>query len=242
MPDVIQMAALLKRLTPRPADTFEKQEVEYADVDMMLVKENNEYRVLYIDEGIPRLVLSRYYQEMLDKTKDKKAIAFFKERHRDAQFFIESIELRKKTIVKIAEYLVRAQKDYLDFGEKWKKPLIMKDVAQATNLNESTISRSVNNKFIASEKGLIPLKTFFSYGLKGDFGFTHSVDTIREKIRELIQQEPPEAPLSDDEIAGKLAGLGIRIARRTVRNYREEMAIPSSFVRKKEKKMKGVQS
>ena len=95
---------------------------------------------------------------------------------------------------------------------------------------------------MASDKGLISLKSFFSYGLRGDFGFTHSVDTIKEKIRELIAGEPPGHPLSDDEIAVKLAGLGIRIARRTIRNYRKEMKISSSFIRKKENKIKGAKA
>ncbi|MCK7513176.1 MAG: HPF/RaiA family ribosome-associated protein [Desulfobacterales bacterium] len=183
------LAARLKRLTPHPAEAFDREEVEYAEVDLMLIKENGEYRVMYLDEGLPRLTLSKYYQEMLEKTGDKKTVSYLKSRYRDAQFFIESIELRKKTILRIAEYLVKAQKDFLDFGEKWKKPLTMKDVAREVNLNESTISRAMSNKFMTSEKGIIPLKVFLSYGLKGDFGFSHAVGTIKDKIRELIAGE-----------------------------------------------------
>lgn len=236
------LTARLKRLNPRPAEAFAHEEVEYAQVDLMLIKENGDYRVVYLEEGIPRLSLSQYYQDMLDKAKDKKTVSYLKSRYRDAHFFIESVELRKKTILRIAEFLVKAQKDFLDFGDKWKKPLTMKDVAREINLNESTISRAVSNKFMNSEKGLIALKDFFSYGLKGDFGFSHSVNTIKDKIRDLIQNEPPHKPLADDEIAFKLSDLGIRIARRTVRNYREELNIPSSFVRKKENKLKGVKN
>jgi len=240
MEELMTLVSRLKRLNPRPAEAFDNAEIEYAEVDLMLIKENGEYRVMYLEEGIPRLTLSKYYQEMLEKTSDKKTVSYLKSRYRDAQFFIESIELRKKTILRIAEYLVKAQKDYLDFGEKWKKPLTMKDVAREISLNESTVSRAVSNKFMTSDKGILSLKDFFSYGLKGDFGFSHAVGTIKDKIHELIQGEAPEKPLADDEIAVKLAGLGIRIARRTVRNYREELNIPSSFVRKKENKMKGV--
>ncbi len=240
--EVLRLAARLKRLNPYPAKSFDREEVEYAEVDLMLLKENNDYRVVYLEEGLPRLTLSKYYQEMLEKTADKRTVSYLKSRWRDAQFFIESIELRKKTILRIAEYLVKAQKDFLDFGDKWKKPLTMKEVAREVGLNESTISRAVSNKFMAWEKGVIPLKVFFSYGLKGDFGFSHAVGTIKDKIRELIAAEPAKKPLADDEIAARLAALGIRIARRTVRNYREEMKIPSSFVRKKENKIKGVQN
>ncbi len=239
--ELLRLAARLKRLNPHPAEAFSREEVEYAEVDLMLLKENGEYRVVYLEEGLPRLTLSKYYEEMLEKTRDKKTVSYLKSRHRDAQFFIESIELRKKTILRIAEFLVKAQKEFLDFGEKWKKPLTMKDVAREVGLNESTVSRAVSNKFMTSEKGIIPLKAFFSYGLKGDFGFSHAVGTIKEKIRDLVAAEAPQKPLADDEIAARLAALGIRIARRTVRNYREEMNIPSSFVRKKENKMKGVQ-
>ena len=240
--ELLPLIARLKRLNPRPAEAFSQEEIEYAQVDLMLIKENGEYRVIYLEEGIPRLTLSQYYREMLDKTKDKKTVSYLKNRYRDAQFFIESIELRKKTILRIAEFLVKAQKDFLDFGDKWKKPLTMKDVAREINLNESTISRAVSNKFMNSEKGLISLKVFFSYGLKGDFGFSHSVNTIKDKIKELIEAEPQKKPLADDEIAIKLTDLGIHIARRTVRNYREELNIPSSFVRKKENKIKGVKN
>ncbi len=235
---LLPLIARLKRLNPRPAEAFNQEEIEYAEVDLMLIKDNGEYRVVYLEEGIPRLTLSQYYREMLNKTRDKKTVSYLKDRYRDAQFFIESIELRKKTILRIAEFLVKAQKDFLDFGNKWKKPLTMKDVAREIGLNESTVSRAVSNKFMNSENGLISLKDFFSYGLKGDFGFSHSVNTIKDKIQDLIANEPPEKPLADDEIAAKLAELGIRIARRTARNYREELKIPSSFVRKKENKIK----
>jgi len=237
--EVLVLLGELRRLNPRPGEKFDQEDIEYAEVDLMLIKEKNEYRIAYIEEGLPRLVLSQYYQEMLGKTTDRKTISYLKERHRDAQFFIDSIELRKNTIVRIAEYLIRAQRDYLDFGDKWKKPLTMKDVAQAVGLNESTISRAVNNKFMATETGLLSLRSFFSYGIKGDFGFMHSVETIKDKICEIIRGEPPEAPFSDDEVAARLENLGIRIARRTVRNYREEMNISSSFIRKKENKIKG---
>jgi RNA polymerase sigma-54 factor len=229
----------LRRLNPRPAESYSEQRVEYAEVDLMLVKDGGEYKVYYIEEGTPRLSISRYYNEMLDQTRDKATKSYLKSRHRDAQFLLESIDLRKKTIVRIAEYLVKAQKDFLDFGEKWKRPLTMKEVAQGVALNESTISRAVNNKFMATEKGLLSLKSFFSYGLKGDFGFSHSVDTIKQKLKEIIAEENPAKPLSDEELAKRLSTLGIKIARRTVRNYREELNIASTFIRRKENHLKG---
>jgi RNA polymerase sigma-54 factor len=227
----------LKRLDPKPGSNFERSEVDYADVDLLLIKEGNEYTVKYIEDGLPRMILSSYYDEMLHKIPDKKTKSYLKERHRNAQLFIEGMDLRKSMILKIAELLVKIQKDYLDFGEKWKKPLTMKEVAKELNYNESTISRAVNSKYMASEKGLISLKSFFSYGIKGEFGFKHSVETIRDKIKKIIEEEPKNSPLSDQQIAAKLSGLGIKISRRTIRNYRDEMNIPNSSKRKEEYKL-----
>lgn len=228
----------LKRLDPKPGANFEKEDVDYADVDLMLIKEGSEYKVRYIEDGLPNMVLSTYYSEMLDRTPDKKTSSYLKERNRNAQLFIEGMDLRKTMIVKIAELLVKIQKDFLDFGEKWKKPLTMKEVAKELNYNESTISRAVSNKFMATDKGLISLKSFFSYGIKGEFGFKHSVETIRDKIRKIIEDEPKGNPISDQNIAAKLSNLGIKISRRTIRNYRDEMNIPSSSKRKELYKLK----
>jgi len=233
-----ELIAHLKHLDPKPGANFETEEVDYADVDLMLIKEGGEYKVRYIDEGVPRMILSSYYEEMLKKTPDKKTSSYLKDRFRNAHLFIEGMDLRKTMIVKIAELLVKIQKDFLDFGEKWKKPLTMKEIAKELNYNESTISRAVNNKFIATDKGLMSLKSFFSYGIKGEFGFKHSVETILDKIKKIIEEEPRNNPLSDQEIAEKLTSLGIKISRRTIRNYRDEMSIPSSSKRKEQYTLK----
>lgn len=230
----------LKRLNPRPGRDFEDQNIDYAEVDLILYKENNQFKIKYFEEGMPRLLLSNYYDKMLDRSCDKKTKSYLREKHRNAQLFIEGIELRKSMIVKIAEYLVDYQKDFLEFGKKWKKPLTMKDVAMALNYNESTISRSVSNKFIASDNGLIRLKSFFSYGIIGEFGFKHSVETIKDKLKKIIRQENQNHPLSDQEISQKMKDLGIRISRRTIRNYRDDMNIPNSSKRREEHKLRGV--
>jgi RNA polymerase sigma-54 factor len=227
----------LKRLDPKPGADFEKENIDYAEVDLLLVKENNNYEVKFIEDGIPKMVLSSYYEQMMNQSPNKKARSYLKDKFRNAQLFIEGINLRKSMIVKIAEVLVKKQKDFLDFGEKWKKPLTMKEVAQELSYNESTISRAVNNKFIASEKGLVSLKSFFSYGIKGEFGFKHSVETIRDKIKKTIEEEPKDKPLSDQDIVAKLSELGIKISRRTIRNYRDEMNLPNSSKRKEEYKL-----
>lgn len=232
--ELTRLISMLKRLEPRPGATFEVHDIDYAEIDLMLFKEDNEYKIKYIEEGIPRMLLSSYYEQMLDKSPDKKTRSYLKERFRNAQLFIEGMDMRKSMIVKIAEILVKKQKDFLDFGEKWKKPLTMKEIAQELGYNESTISRAVSNKFIATEHGLISMKKFFSYGIKGEFGFVHSVDTIKDKLKKLVDDEPKNRPLSDQQLAAKLATLGIKISRRTIRNYRDEMGIDSSSKRKEQ--------
>jgi len=236
--ELSELILQLRRLNPKPGSNFEAEEVEYAEVDLMLIKEGDEYKIKYIEEGMPRLMLSQYYNQMLDKRVDKKTKSFLRRRYRDAKLFIKGMSLRKSLIVEIAEYLVDYQKDFLDFGTKWKKPLTMKDVAKELNYSESTISRAVNNKHIASKNGIISVKNFFSYGIKGEFGFKHSVEIIKDRINNVIQQEPKNRSFSDQNIAEKLAELGIKISRRTIRNYREEMSIPSSSIRNKKYNIK----
>lgn len=238
--ELFDLITRLKRLDPKPGNSFEGEDIEYAEVDLLLIKENDEYKIKFIDEGIPNLMLSQYYEQMLEKTPDKKTKSYLKQKHKNAQLFIEGLDLRKSIIVKIAEILIRKQKDFLDFGEKWKKPLTMKEIARELNYNESTISRAVNNKFIASEKGIISLRSFFSYGISGKFGFKHSVETVKDKIKKIIDDEPKKNPISDQDIAAKLSNLGIQISRRTIRNYRDELNIPNSSKRKEKYKLNSI--
>lgn len=229
-----RLIAHLKRLQPKPGADFERENVDYAEIDLLLVKKGNEYEIKYIDEGIPRMILSSYYEQMLKQAQDKETKSYLKEKFHNANLIIEGVSLRKAMIVQIAEVLIKKQKDFLDFGEKWKKPLTMKEVAGELNYNESTISRAVSNKYIATDKGLINMRSFFSYGIKGDFGFKYSVETIRDKVKKIIEGETHDSPLSDQDLEMKLADLGIKISRRTIRNYRDEMNIPNSSKRREQ--------
>jgi len=230
----------LKRLNPKPAARFETGSIDYADVDLLLVKEDNNYVVHYIDEGMPKLVLSSHYDAMIEDNSDKDTKSYLKDKYRNAKLFIEGIDLRKQMVVKIAQLLVDKQKDFLDFGEKWKKPLIMREIADELSLSESTISRAVSSKYMATDMGIILLKNFFAHGIKGDYGFTHSVSTIVDKIKRIIEEEPRKKPFSDQYIAEQLKNLGIHISRRTIRNYRDELNIPSSSKRKEQYLLSGM--
>lgn len=230
----------IRRLTPKPAARFEVDSIDYAEIDLLLVKEDNNYVVHYIDEGMPKMVLSSHYDAMMADKSDKETRSYLKDKYRNAKLFIEGIDLRKQMVVKIAQLLVDKQKDFLDFGEKWKKPLIMREVAEELSLSESTVSRTVSNKYMATDMGIVPLKSFFAHGIKGDYGFTHSVSTIVDKIKRIIEEEPRKKPLSDQQIAEQLTNLGIHISRRTIRNYRDELNIPSSSKRKEQYLLSGM--
>ncbi len=229
----------LRRLTPKPAARFDSGSIDYADVDLLLVKEDGNYVVHYIDEGMPKLVLSSHYDAMMEDKSDRDTKSYLKEKYRNARLFIEGIDLRKQMVVKIAQLLVDKQKDFLDFGEKWKKPLIMREIADELSLSESTVSRSVSSKYMATDSGIILLKNFFAHGIKGDYGFTHSVSTIVDKIKRMIDEEPKNKPFSDQHIAEQMENLGIHISRRTIRNYRDELNIPSSSKRKEQYLLSG---
>jgi len=231
---LLDLIARLKHLNPKPGGIFSNESIDYADIDLLLIKEEGEYTVQYVDDGIPSLTLSRYYDQMYQKATEKQTRSYLKKHHRNANLFIEGIKLRRSMILDIARCLVKVQKDFLDFGEKWKKPLTMKEVAEELNISESSVSRTVNGKFMASAKGIISLRDFFAHGFTSRYGLKHSVNTIKDKINSIIRSEPPQKPHSDQAVADKLRELGIDISRRTIRNYRDELKIPSSSQRKKQ--------
>ncbi len=225
----------IKKLNPLPGLNYYSEPVEYADIDFIAIADKNgNYKVIYLDDDIPTPLLSSYYDQMLNQQGiDDEIKKFLNSSLKNAQFFLDSIQMRKRVLIDIVEKLVKIQKDFLNFGEKWKKPLTMKELARELNINESTVSRAIANKFIAYEKGILSLKTFFTHGIKGTQGFSHSVEIVKQKIKDIIAAETPDNILSDQDIVQKLKELGIQIARRTVRNYREQLKIPALQVRKK---------
>jgi len=235
--ELLKLIEKIKKLNPTPGAAFSTENVQYADVDFIAIKQSNgSYRVVFVEENIPTPLLSAYYDQMLEqnhKSLDEGLKKFLNNSLKNAQFFIDSLQMRKKVLLDIVDKLVKIQRDYLEFGEKWKKPLTMKDLARELNINESTVSRAVANKFLAYEKGIISLKSFFTHGVKGTHGFSHSVEIVKQKIKDIIDAETPKNVLSDQEIVDKLTEFGIKIARRTVRNYREQLKIPSFLIRKK---------
>jgi RNA polymerase sigma-54 factor len=180
--------------------------------------------------------VSKRYRQLLHKWRAEKrqseAQAFIKEKMRSAIWLIKSLDQRQRTIYKVAESIVRQQRDFLDRGIDHLKPMVLRDVAEDIGMHESTVSRVVSNKYIHTPRGLYPMKFFFHSGIDREYGDNISSLTVKRKIQQLIQGEDARRPLSDSELMRVLNREGINIARRTVAKYRDELAIPSSTDRK----------
>ena len=237
MPELGEHLEIIKRLDPRPGQKYNTESSRYVIPDVYVVKLENEYKIILNEEGLPRLHVSSFYRRMAGGAMDHGSVGsqeknWAKEKVRSAFRLIKSIEERQRTIYKVAESIVRHQKDFLDHGVERLRPLILKDVAEDIQMHESTVSRVVNNKYMHTHRGLFEMKFFFHSGISSDYGDDVSSRTVKERIRKIIGEEDNKRPLSDSEIARMLKQEGLQIARRTVAKYREELRIPSSNSRR----------
>jgi RNA polymerase sigma-54 factor len=167
-----------------------------------------------------------------DGNLDGEGKSYLREKMRAAQWLLKSLDQRKRTIVRVAESIVKKQRDFLDWGVTQLKPLVLRDVAEDIGMHESTVSRVVSNKWMATPRGLVPMKFFFHSAIASTVGEDVSSLAVKNKIRGLIEAEDAAHPLSDARLAELLAHEGIQIARRTVAKYREELRIPASSIRR----------
>lgn len=225
---------IVRRLDPRPGAALGASENPAVEPDLIVRKEEGGWRVSLNDDGLPRLRISARYLRLLQSgAADGEAKGYLRERMRSALWFLRSVDQRQTTILRVGQAIVRRQEDFLEHGVAGLKPLVLRDIADDIGMHESTVSRVVSNKHIATPRGVLPLKFFFhsaiSHALEGDI----SSVIVKEKIKDLISAEDVAHPLSDARVARQLNRIGIRIARRTVAKYREELAIPSSEQRRK---------
>ncbi|MGC8746596.1 MAG: RNA polymerase factor sigma-54 [Candidatus Saccharicenans sp.] len=226
---------VVKNLDPAPGRKYAEDKNIYVVPDIYVVKENDEWKVYLNEEGLPRLRLNQYYHQLLQAglRKDEETTRFLKEKMKQALWFIKSLDQRKRTIYRVAKYIVDRQKEFLDKGLDYLKPMTLIEIARELGLHESTIGRVVANKYMMTPSGLYPLKFFFHKSLSGAYGEEISSLRIKEKIKKLIENEDKANPLSDDEIVELLSRENIQIARRTVAKYRGQLNIPPSHIRKK---------
>jgi RNA polymerase sigma-54 factor len=231
-----EILAFVATLEPKPGRSFQENETKYITADVSVRKIEGEYVVVLNDEPVPRLRISSYYRRLL---KDKKALdgketkKFLENKIQSAMWLIKNIEQRRKTIYRVTESIFRIQRDFLEVGISALKPLTLKQVADMIGMHESTVSRVTTHKYVQTPRGLFELKYFFTSGLESVDGLDVSSLSVKEKIKELVAQEPPQKPYSDQKIMQMLTAQGLSIARRTIAKYREELRIAPASQRRK---------
>lgn len=234
--EVQRAADILKTLDPKPGRNFASpNDTRYIVPDIFLEKVDGEYIILVNDGTIPRITINTTYRSVLSKDKncDTRTRRFVESKLNAAAWLIRSIEQRRLTLYKVAKCLVELQRDFLDHGVKYLKPLNLKKVASLVNLHESTVSRATSNKYIQTPQGVFDMKYFFSTGLNNAAGSSTSAQSIKKMLQEIVAGEDTRTPLDDQKISELLLQKGIRISRRTVAKYRDELNIPAIRKRKR---------
>jgi RNA polymerase sigma-54 factor len=233
LPEVQKWMEVIKHFDPVPGLKYSSSAPQYVTPDVYVVKMDGEYKIILDDDGIPRLRINPLYRRMLeDKGTPEETVTYIKDKIKSALWLIKSIDQRQKTIYKVADSIVRHQRAFLDYGIDFLKPLILKTVADDIGMHESTVSRAVTNKYMHTPQGVYEMKFFFHSSLSNSRGVDISSLSIKEKIRKMIDAEDPLKPLSDSEITSNFQREGLKISRRTVAKYREDMKIPASHQRR----------
>lgn len=231
----------IKSLNPKPASSFDHMVVQTAipDVLMKRLPKNigGGWRVELNTETLPRVLINNeYYTQVSTGAKDKKDREYITTQLNNANWLIKSMDQRAQTILKVASEIVEQQDAFFNFGIEFLRPLTLKDIAEAIDMHESTVSRVTTNKYIGTPRGIFELKFFFSTALISADGISHSSESIKARIKSMVDAEKPDDILSDDAIVDALQKEGIDIARRTIAKYRDVLNIPSSVQRRKQKR------
>jgi RNA polymerase sigma-54 factor len=233
--DVQKAADEIKKLDPKPGLRYSAGGDNYIIPDLVVEKIEGKYHVFLNDANLPRLKLSKAYQEI---ARDKKKFEgenkeFISNKLNSANWMIQAIEQRRQTMLKVMNYIVERQRDFFDRGVQYLKPLTLREVAEVISMHESTVSRVTNEKFVQTPRGVLPLKFFFSSGLSTTGGEDVSARGIKDQIQKLVENEDPRHPLTDQAIVNILKESGVQIARRTVAKYRDQLGVLSARMRKR---------
>ncbi|WP_207479929.1 RNA polymerase factor sigma-54 [Arenibaculum pallidiluteum] len=236
--DLSEMVGEIKALDPKPGLRFDHQVAQTVVPDILMrAAPGGGWIVELNSDTLPKvLVNTHYFARVSAKARDKGEREYLAERYNSANWLVKSLHQRAGTILKVATEIVRQQDRFFLKGVQYLKPLILRDIAEAIGMHESTVSRVTTNKFMATPRGLFELKYFFTSAIaSADGEAAHSAESVRHRIKALIDGEKPDEILSDDRLVEILRGEGIDIARRTVAKYREGLRIPSSVQRRREK-------
>jgi RNA polymerase sigma-54 factor len=233
--DVLAAAKLISELDPRPGRAYNEEDVHYIVPDIFVHKVGDEYVVTQNDDGLPNLRINSFYRNALTDAKgvDKKAGEYIQDKMRSAVWLIKSIHQRQRTIYKVTKSIVKFQREFFDKGIEYLKPLVLRDVADDIEMHESTVSRVTTNKYVQTPQGLFELKYFFNSGINTTDGDSIASESVKSRIKEIIAEEDPRKPYSDQKIVALLKERDIHIARRTVTKYREMLGLGSSTERKR---------
>ncbi len=220
-------------LDPKPGRGFSSGDAEYVIPDVFVDRQGGEWVVTLNENGLPKLKVSDYYRRILHQNKNADTRDFLKTKVRSAVWLVRSIYQRQATMKKVSEAIFRFQRDFLEQGPRYLRPLVLRDVAMEVGMHESTISRVTTKKYAQTPQGLFELKYFFGARIESKRGEDLSAQAVRERIRDLVDAEDPRKPLSDQAIVATLAVENIKIARRTVAKYRQQLGLLSSSERMK---------
>ncbi len=230
---LMAVVGLIRSLNPRPGTSVAPTTTSYVEPDVFVYKRNNQWRVELNPDAAPRLRVNAEYAGMIRRADNSADNVTMKNHLQEARWFIKSLQSRNDTLLRVATRIVDVQRNFFDYGEEAMKPLVLRDIAEALEMHESTISRVTTQKYMHTPRGTYEFKYFFSSHVSTASGGEASATAIRALIKKLIGAEKPNKPLSDNKIAAILADQGINVARRTVAKYRESMAIPPSNERKR---------
>jgi RNA polymerase sigma-54 factor len=228
---VMESVEEIMRLEPKPGRRFGGLDTRYIAPDVVVQKMGGDYVVLLNEDGIPRLRINALYRSLLRNSGDE-ARQYVEQKLRSAMWLIKSVDQRQRTLRKVTQSIVKFQRDFLDKGLAHLKPLSLRDVGEDIGMHESTISRVTTNKYVETPQGLFELKFFFHSGIASGDGEMVSSISVKKMIQDLLANEDPSKPLSDQEVAQILKGRALQIARRTVAKYREELGILPSHQRR----------
>jgi RNA polymerase sigma-54 factor len=226
----------IRTLDPYPGRRYSAEEPILISPEIYIEKldeDDDEYVIYFADDGSPRLRVSQQYQQMLGKTDvSNETKSFIREKMRSAVDLLRNIEHRRQTIYKVVESIVHRQQEFLDHGVQYIKPMMLKDIAEDIGMHLSTVSRVVNRKYAHTPQGVIELRRFFTEGMMNEDGEEISTRIIKLKIKKLIEEEDSHNPITDDQVVKILIKDGIKLSRRTVAKYRDQMSIPGSRERR----------
>ena len=232
---LLEELQFIRTLDPYPGRRYSSEEPILISPEIYIEKldeNDDEYIIYFADDGSPRLRVSQQYQQMLSQGVSNETKSFIREKMRSAVDLLRNIEHRRQTIYKVVESIVARQKDFLDHGVQYIKPMMLKDIAEDIGMHLSTVSRVVNRKYAHTPQGVIELRRFFTEGMLNEDGEEVSTRIIKLKIKKLIEEEDSHNPITDDQVVKILAKDGIKLSRRTVAKYRDQMSIPGSRERR----------